>query len=965
MKKLISVLLASVIAMSNIAFISGCGKSAEAVGNANISCLVMGDETAYNQLTYGIVANAEVSMYQSDTDINDYDIIFLNESGYDTKAIEEYVKNGGTAVIDNSYADKFSMEFLGADKIVPLEDIPVDLEYHYTEDNLKDISELLYDYTSTLKGYLDFNDYTQYNYGYAIHPTTARVIAGVGGNGVYTINEYGEGTVFMTNPILPSDYTVTELVSGEAGEPMAFTTSAAESMLRSYFVEYVSKKKYGFAVERTFGPFATSPAAWQLHYEEIKGIANKSMISFAEYCMKNNQLPSFTLVRNPYTWFKRAESISYFIYDSGYKNDAYENAYCSGTHIASGGKWLEMDYYEDTDSYFVDSPQYVKRAYPCPIDWNEDGNMDIITGSADGNIYYYEGKGLKANYEVGAQMLLTDADGKPLNVGAYSSPVVFDINGDGRGEIVTGAEDGIIRAYKSLKTDENPNSMAFSYIGEVLNTGLSDAMISVGHLNDDNIMDMAVGSRYGEMRIYYGYTEDGHNTMYRDYVQVQTDEEWISPCIYNGSLFGGTREGYVASFEFDGNIYKKTGYLTADTNSKRGNKRISTGMNAVPRFYDIDGDGDDDLLMGCLEYGMAYPIDSEYFPYKNELSEQLEYMEKMGIYVGVHGLTHKFASPEQEAKELEYHKNAFDKLGLRWDGKGVNQHTWFASRYGYDKSGINGYNPDYNGTYKAQSDAGLLWNSGSTLPESDAVPQDCAENALPMPVYMADEDFILFEPSNTPHGDGSYTYLSTKYQLPLLFYNHCDNMYSQTAEQEALSDKVGEVVEKYDYMFMSEDQLAKAVSAIYNTNVKADIKNGKITISREIRNENMRLYDESYSDCVGVKVVFADTEKAQNYTTNANVSRAEDNELFVSLDRTAVIKKGEKADAIMIKGVNIPADIRIKSDKAVVRFKDGGEMIVRVSGVAKTSSKGWTTQKDGDDTVFIKFGKADTLKITG
>ena len=79
----------------------------------------------------------------------------------------------------------------------------------------------------------------------------------------------------------------------------------------------------------------------------------------------------------------------------------------------------------------------------------------------------------------------------------------------------------------------------------------------------------------------------------------------------------------------------------------------------------------------------------------------------------------------------------------------------------------------------------------------------------------------------------------------------------------------------------------------------------------------------------------------------------------------AVIKKGEKADAIMIKGVNIPADIRIKSDKAVVRFKDGGEMIVRVSGVAKTSSKGWTTQKDGDDTVFIKFGKADTLKITG
>ena len=39
-------------------------------------------------------------------------------------------------------------------------------------------------------------------------------------------------------------------------------------------------------------------------------------------------------------------------------------------------------------------------------------------------------------------------------------------------------------------------------------------------------------------------------------------------------------------------------------------------------------------------------------------------------------------------------------------------------------------------------------------------------------------------------------------------------------------------------------------------------------------------------------------------------------------------------------------------------------MSVRVSGDAKTKSKGWKVTKDGKDTVFVKFGKADTLKIS-
>ncbi len=967
MKKIIAVVLTAVMSISSAVSLSGCTQTpVKASGECNVQALVVGGDTdeISGMLHNGIMANIDVVVADDGVDISDFDIAYIEEITDDISIndIEGFVKNGGTVVLANDCITEFPNEFLGANEVVAFDGQPVDLEYLYTENNLTNISQLLYDYTTTLKSYIDFENYMGYGYGYGIIPSTANVIAGKDGVGLYTVNRYGEGDVFITNSVLPSKFTVSELKKGESGEAMAFTTTAAENILRSYYAEYVSLKKHGFAVERTFGAYGTKAAAWELHYEDITGIENKSMIDFAKYCMDNNQMPSYTLVRNSYTWFKRAESVTYLEFDEGYKSDSYEGAYCSGTHIVSDNEWLELDYYEDTESYFDDNPQYVKRAYPFPIDWDEDGNMDLICGSADGNIYYFRGNGMGTNYEMSVPSYFTDESGNKLNVGAYSSPVVFDINGDGMGEIITGSEDGVIRAYKSLKNDKNPRSMAFSYMYDVLNTGLADSMVAVGQLNNDNIMDLAVGSRTGEMRVYYGYTEDGRTTLYNDYVIVETGEDWISPCIYNNTLFGGTREGYIKTFAFDGEKYISNGYMETDTNSRRGNKRITIGMNNVPRFYDIDRDGDDDLICGSLEYGMAYPIDSEYFPYREELEQQLEFCRENGIYVGVHGMTHKYASPEQETEELKFHKKAFDSYGIAWDNKGINQHTWYTSNYGYDGSGMDGYNSNYNGTFMAQWSEGLLWNSGSTLPEAKWVPQNCGENAIPMPMYLEGADFIVFETCNTPHGDGAHSYTAVKYEMPLLFYNHCDYMYEAEESQKALADKVGAIVNEYDYMFVREDQLAKLTAAAYNAEIDAGLTDDGIYISSTVRDTGRGLYDEKYSEAVGVKVVFADGTDANAYVTNAQVSRAEGNKLYVSVGNGVTIKRGEY-DGLIIKGINTPAKVQVDKDRATVEFTEGGMMSVRVKGDATANSKGWRVTVDGDDTVFTKFGKAEKLKI--
>ena len=954
MKKIILCVVAALIVVFGTSMWYENQRSA-ADGSCNIKAAVLGGsdraDEVYNRLCNGIMANIDVEKINSGTDIDDFDIVYITDTALlDAAAAESYVYGGGTVVLDNSVMESFSNEFLGASETVKIEGMPSELSYAEPPENMRGISELIYDYMSVFKDYEALAGYAKRDYGVGVIPDTAEAIASYNGAAIFARNKYGSGNVFITNPIISGDYTAACFGDDPDLEPFAFSTAAAHTLLLGYYAEYVSKIKYGFAVERTFGAFGTNTAAWELHYEDITGIKHNALETFSYLCMKNLQMPSYTLARNLYVWFNRTESLTWLKYKDGkITPDPYEGVYCSGRHIVSSGKWLTLDHYDDTDSYFDDNAEYTKRLYPCVIDWNDDGLPDFICGSADGSFYYFEATGSGESYETGISTVLTDKDGFMLNVGGYSSPVVFDIDGDGRGELVSGSESGTIFMFDTLKTDDDPQSKAFEYSGVVLETGLTDSMIDVGDLNGDGIVDMAVGSRYGEMRVYYGYSEDGWATKYGDYVAVDTGESRIAPCIYGGELYGGTQEGYIAHYSYDGSGYIRDGYLKCDEISRRGDDRITIGTNAVPRFADMDGDGDDDLVCGSLEYGMAYPIDSEYFPYENELRDQLEFCRKNNIYMGVHNFTHKYATAEQSARELEYQRSAFDKYGISFGGSGVNQHTWFTS----------------DATFAAQRESGLLWNSGFTPPNSGQVPQMSAENALPMPIYDSENDFLLMQVCNTPHGNGAYSFLTVKYGMPLLFYNHCDYIYNdeQEREQEEAIDKAAKITDEYNYMFVREDQMARSVAASYNTDIKTESDGGDIIISGSERDMSRALYNKNNSDCVGVKVVFADGVDAEEYGTNSPVWDIRDNAVYVALTDTVRISRDLHGGELVISGINAPAHVKSADGKATITFAEGGMMSVRVKGSVSEFTPGWIITKNGGDTILTKYGDASRLKI--
>lgn len=130
--------------------------------------------------------------------------------------------------------------------------------------------------------------------------------------------------------------------------------------------------------------------------------------------------------------------------------DYYENAYSSGAHVAAGDEWLTIVTMDDGGSYFADYPEYDLRAYPAVYDLDGDGKLDLICGSSDGRLYFYKGKGYNSRMITEEAEALTDAEGRQLSVSSYSAPIICDYDGDGEYDIICGAGDGKVYLFRGL-----------------------------------------------------------------------------------------------------------------------------------------------------------------------------------------------------------------------------------------------------------------------------------------------------------------------------------------------------------------------------------------------------------------------------------------------------------------------------------------------------------------------------------
>lgn len=140
-------------------------------------------------------------------------------------------------------------------------------------------------------------------------------------------------------------------------------------------------------------------------------------------------------------------------------------------------------------------------ASPQMVDWDEDGDTDLLIGEYDGHIHYFENVGTATNPTLHNNGHL-QAGGVDIDVSQLCIPVVNDWNEDGRKDLVIGNDMANIRIYLNVGTNASPVFNSFTYLQATPSISQIKNAPDIGDLNGDGLKDLAFGWWQGTV-VYY------------------------------------------------------------------------------------------------------------------------------------------------------------------------------------------------------------------------------------------------------------------------------------------------------------------------------------------------------------------------------------------------------------------------------------------------------------------------------
>lgn len=211
---------------------------------------------------------------------------------------------------------------------------------------------------------------------------------------------------------------------------------------------------------------------------------------------------------------------------------------------------------------------------PTLYDVNGDGRLEVAISARDGNVYLLRHDG-------------SHVEGWPVSTGlvSVSSPALGDVDGDGRIEIVVGAGDSVFM----WRDDGSPvDGWPIKMHGSVL------ASPALGDIDGDGRMEVVIGSLDNRLHVYNDNGSHVRGWPVKLYGQIYSSAAIADIDGDNRlEIVIGSRVGNVYAFEGDG------------TRTAGWPVHIESGVSSSPAIGDIDGDGSMEVVVGD-EGGQAY-----------------------------------------------------------------------------------------------------------------------------------------------------------------------------------------------------------------------------------------------------------------------------------------------------------------------------------------------------------------------